>query len=65
MPNGRTEMGNHQAPVNNGVPQTFSQTTAKTSQIVTTAVAASNNNFPKIPVLLGGKETKTKMENKM
>ncbi|KAJ0090226.1 hypothetical protein Patl1_13271 [Pistacia atlantica] len=65
MPNGRTEMGNHQAPVNNGVPKTFGLPTAKTSQMVTTTVASSNNDFPKIPVLPGDKDTKTKTENKM
>lgn len=65
MPNGRTEMGNHQAPVNNGVPKTFGLPTAKTSQMVTTTVVASNNDFPKIPVLPGEKDIKTKTENKM
>ncbi|XP_044471441.1 protein tesmin/TSO1-like CXC 5 [Mangifera indica] len=65
IPNGRTETGNHQASVNNGVPKSFGPPTAKTSQMVTTKVATSNHDLPRIAVLPGDNDTKTKTENKM
>lgn len=70
LSNGRTEVGNHQAPVNNGIPKAFGSSTlappaSKMSQMVTTAIAISNNDPLRISALPGERDIKSKTENKM
>jgi hypothetical protein len=61
--NARTEAGNLQGPVSNGVAKTVVLPTAKTSQIVTPA--PSNDLLPKVPFLPKNGDTKPKNEKEM
>ncbi|WRX31580.1 hypothetical protein QQP08_024067 [Theobroma cacao] len=61
----RTEAGNRQGSITNGVAKTVSPLTVKTSQMAAAVVTTANNDLPRVPSLPENGDAKTKAEKQM